>query len=213
MSLTLHAFPPSPRAFKVLFALNQIEIPYDLRIVNLIKGEQNTPAHKALNPNGRMPVIDDDGFVLWESNAILEYLSAKKPQAGLLPDEPKARANVTKWLFWESAHWDPACAIFAYERFVKAIFGRGVPDPKEIERGEQLIGRLAPVLDGVLSEHRYVAGERLSVADIALGSSLVMAEPAKFPLEPYRNIQRWKADIAGLPGWKKAAEIRDGFVP
>lgn len=213
MSLVLHAFPPSPRAFKVLFALHQLEISYDLKVVNLLKGEQNAPGHKALNPNGRMPVIDDGGFVLWESNAILEYLAAKKPEAGFLPEEPKARANVTKWLFWESAHWDPACAIFTYERFVKGIFGRGAPDPKEIERGEQSMARLGPVLDGALHEHRYVAGERPSVADIALGASLVMAEQAQFPLEPYRNIQRWKTELAGLPGWKKAAEIRDSFVP
>lgn len=213
MSLTLHAFPPSPRAFKVLIALHQLEIPYDLKIVNLIEGEQNTPEHKALNPNGRMPVIDDGGFVLWESNAILEYLASKKPEAGLLPDEPKACANVTKWMFWESAHWDPACAVFAYERFVKALFGRGQPDPKEIERGEQSMDRLGPVLDGALGEHRYVASDRLSTADIALGSSLVMAEAGQFPLEPYRNIQRWKADIANLAGWKRAAQIRDSFIP
>lgn len=212
MSLTLHAFPPSPRAFKVLVALHQLEIPYDLKIVNLIKGDQNKPEHKALNPNGRMPVIDDGGFVLWESNAILEYLASKKPQAGLLPDDPKARANVTKWMFWESAHWDPACAVFAYERFVKTLFGRDAPDSKEIERGEQSMGRLGPVLDGALGEHRYVAGDRLSLADIALGSSLVMAEAGQLPIESYRNIQRWKADIANLPGWKKAAQIRDGFV-
>lgn len=213
MSLTLHAFPPSPRAFKVLVALHQLEIPYDLKIVNLIKGDQNKPEHKALNPNGRMPVIDDGGFVLWESNAILEYLASKKPQAGLLPDDPKARANVTKWMFWESAHWDPACAVFAYERLVKTLFGRGAPDSKEIERGEQLMGRLGPVLDGALGEHRYVAGDRLSLADIALGSSLVMADAGQFPIEPYRNIQRWKADIANLAGWKTAAQIRDSFMP
>ena len=91
MSLKLHVFPPSPRAFKVLFAANQLGVDYDLQFINLFKGEQNSPEYRALNPHGRMPTLEDDGFVLWESNAIVNYLASKKPEAGLLPHDDKER--------------------------------------------------------------------------------------------------------------------------
>src|SRR5437660_9116407 len=77
MSLKLYVFPPSPRAFKVLLAAHQLGIDYELRLVDLTKGDQKAPSFLSLNPNARMPVLDDDGFILWESNAIVEYLASK----------------------------------------------------------------------------------------------------------------------------------------
>jgi glutathione S-transferase len=100
-----------------------------------------------------------------------------------------------KWQFWDSAHWDPACAIFAFENYVKQLFQRGEPDAGEIARGEEMFARLAPVLDGELQKHRYVAGEALTLADFSLGAMNYIAEHAKFPLESYRGIQRWAADL------------------
>ncbi len=72
-----------------------------------------------------MPVIEEDGWTLWESNAIVQYLATRKWDAGLLPRDERARADVTRWLFWDSAHWDQACAILRSSRnFVKGFFGR-----------------------------------------------------------------------------------------
>jgi len=208
MSLTLHAFPLSPRSFKVLWAANHLEIPFALQLCDFAKGDQGTPGFLALNPNGRAPVLEDDGYVLWESNAIVEYLAALKPDAGLLPEEPRARLAVTKWLYWDCAHWDPAGAIFAFERVVKPLFGRGEPDPSEIDRGTLLFERVGKVLDGELGRHRYVAGPLLTVADIALGSLLCIADQAAFPIENFRNIQRWKTDIGSLPSWAKTVALQ-----
>src|SRR6185295_5574941 len=207
MTIKLHVFPLSPRAFKVLFAANQLGIDYEMVFVDFTKQAQKTPGFTALNPNQRMPVLEDDGYVLWESNAIVQYLASLKPQSGLLPADLKARMTAVKWQFWESAHWDPACAIFMFERVVKPLFGRGEASASEIARGEELLGRLAPVLDAALQKTRYVAGETLTVADISLGAAVVSADQAKMPLEPYRGIQRWRTDLAALPGWIKAAAL------
>ena len=125
MTLKLHVFPLSPRAFKVLWCANHLGLNYQIAPVDFTKGTNKTPAFLALNPNARMPVLEDDGFVLWESNAIVNYLSAKNPEAGLLPAEPRARAMIEQWQFWDSCHWDPAGAIFVYERVVKPLFGMG----------------------------------------------------------------------------------------
>lgn len=208
MTIKLHVFPFSPRGFKVLFAANHLGIDYEMVFVDLAKQAQKAPGFAALNPNMRMPVLEDGEYKLWESNAIVQYLAEMKPQSGLLPKDVKARLAAVKWQFWESSHWDPACAVFMFERVVKGLFGLGEPSEAELERGNQLFARLAPVLDGELDKHRYLAGETLTVADISLGSTLARAEQAQFPLEPYRAIQRWHADLKSLPGWQKTMAIQ-----
>jgi glutathione S-transferase len=208
MTLKIYAFPMSPRSFKVLWAANHLDIPFELKFVDFTKNAQSEAAYLAINPNGRAPAIDNGGYVLWESNAIIEYLASLKPEAGLLPQDTKSRLNVTKWLYWESAHWDPACAIFAFERVVKALFNRGEPVQAEIDRGTQMFERIGKVLDGALAEHRYIAGEKFTVADISLGASMCIADQANFPIENYRHILRWKTEITALPSWTKASALR-----
>lgn len=207
MTIKLHVFPLSPRGFKVLFAANHLEIDYQMAFVDFTKQDQKTPSFTALNPNQRMPVLEDDGFVLWESNAIVQYLASLRPQSGVLPADLKARMTAVKWQFWETAHFDPACAIFMFERVVKPLFGRGEASKSELDRGEELMARLCPVLDAALQKTRYVAGDTLTVADISLGATLVSADQAKMPVEPYRGIQRWRTELAALPGWIKAASL------
>jgi glutathione S-transferase len=205
MSLKLYAFPLSPRSFKVLWAANHFGVDYEFRLVDFTKGAQRAPEFLALNPNGRAPVLEHDGYALWESNAIVEYLASLK---GALPQDTKARLAVTKWLYWESAHWDPACAIFAFERVVKALFNRGEPVQSEIDRGTEAFSRIAPVLEGTLAKHRYIAGETFTVADLALGASMAIAAQARFPLDECRAIQRWKADLKALPSWTKTVAMQ-----
>lgn len=208
MTIRIHAFPRSPRGFKVLWASNQLAIDYELIFVDLTKGEQKKPDFLALNPNGRMPVLEEDGFVLWESNAIVQYLATKKPESGLLPLDERKRAGVSRWQFWESTMWDPACAALIFERFVKGLFGGGEADPVEVEKGLQRFNATAQVLNGQLDKHRYVCGDTLTAADISLGAPLTMAEPAQLPLESYRAIQRWAADLRSLPSWDKTVAMQ-----
>lgn len=207
MSLKLYVFPPSPRAFKVLLTAHHIGIDYELRMVDLSKAEQKTPAFTALNPNQRMPVLEEGGFALWESNAIIEYLASKKE--GWLPRETRDRLALTKWLYWDSNHWDPTCAIFVFERLVKPFFGLGETSTAEIARGEELFKRLASVLNGELEKHRFVRGDALTIADFSIGSSLCVAERVGYPLEDFRAIQRWHADLKALPAWQKTASLSE----
>src|SRR4030088_595403 len=97
---------------------NHLGIDYALHIVDLSKGEQKAPHYAALNPNMRMPTLRDGDYVLWESNAICQYLAAKKPDSGLLPKDENARLDVTRWQFWALAHWHPTCAVFSSEDVV-----------------------------------------------------------------------------------------------
>ena len=152
-----------------------------------------------------MPVLEEDGFSLWESNAIVQYLATKKPEMGLPPKDERARADVSRWMFWESAHWDPACAILVWERLVKGMFGRGAPDPVEVEKGLAQFHRNAKVLDEHLKGRKFLCGDRLTIADFSVGAVMIMAERAQFPLEDYPQIRRWYASLAALPAWQRHA--------
>ena len=209
MSLKIHAFPVSPRSFKVLCFAHHIGIDYELKFVDLTQGAQSRPEFAALNLNKRAPVLEEDGFSLWESNAIIHYLAVKKPDAGLLPQDERGRADVLRWMFWESTTWDPACATLVYERFVKAAFGRGAPDPAEVEKGLGRFHQAAAVLDAHLKNSRFVCGAQLTVADFALGADLIMTVPAQLPLEDYAEIRRWYAALAELPAWKKTLAMQN----
>jgi len=207
MTIKLHGFPLSPRAFKVFFAAHQIGVPFEFVMVNFATGDNRTPGYTRMNPNQRMPVLEDDGYFLWESNAIVQYLAALKPESGYLPADLKDRMTAVKWQFWEANHWDPAAAIFMFERVVKKLFNLGETDPNEIRRGEALFARLGPVLDGQLGATRYVAGDRMTVADLSLAADFVSADQAQMPLGEYRHINRWIAEMRATSGWAKAAAM------
>jgi glutathione S-transferase len=204
MSIELYVFPPSPRAFKVMALANHLGLDWTPHIIDLPKGEQKTPQYEAINPNMRMPTLKDGGYVLWESNAILQYLAAKKPESGLLPRDERGRLDVTRWQFWDLAHWDPTCAIFAFEYVVKPFVLRaGEPDQAAIAKGTEAFHRAAKVLDGQLKGKKFVTGDTLTVADFSLGAPMKLADMAHYPLAPYGEIKRWYATLSALPAWQK----------
>ena len=208
MSVVIHAFPPSLRSFKVLLAAEHLGIDYRLQFLNLAAGEQRTPELTRLNVNQRAPVLVDRDDVLWESNAILDYLGALEPEAEFVPTELGPRLQVANWLYWEAAHWDPACVPFVFERLVKEILGLGPPNEAEIARATALFERVAKVLDGVLGAQRYVAGDRLTAADFAVVAPLCDAERAGFPMGGYASVGRWLAEMQTLLAWNRAIAMQ-----
>ncbi|HVY82068.1 MAG TPA: glutathione S-transferase family protein [Steroidobacteraceae bacterium] len=204
MALKLHVFPPSPRAFKVIALAAYLRLDYETCLVDFAKGTHKTPEFTRLNPNQKMPVLEDDGFVLWEANAILQYLAAKRPESGVLPADPVKRVRVTQWQFWDLAHWEPACALVIFERLVKPSFGLGAEDAAKVAEGMEKLARVAPVLDGQLARSRFVVGEEPTVADFSLGAPLITQPFSRFPLDQYPNILRWYKSLTELPGWSKS---------
>jgi glutathione S-transferase len=182
MSIEIYAVPPSPRAFKAIAVANHLGLDVTIRPLDFFKGEHKTPEYAALNPNMLMPTLKDGDFVLWESNAIMQYLAGKKPQSGLLPTDERGRLDVTRWQFWDLAHWDPAVAALLIETFVKPkILGSNDIDEAAIVRGTEQFNRAAAVLDGHLKGRNYIVGDALTLADFAIGAPLNYAGQGCFP--------------------------------
>jgi glutathione S-transferase len=201
--MKLYVLPPSPRAFKVIALNNHLGIECEMHIVDLARGDQLTPEYIRMNPNKKMPVLEDNGFVLWESNAILFYLASQKPQSGLWPSEVKGQAEVLRWLAWESAHWDAeSCGMVGYEKVSKGVLGLGSPDPAFIKRGEENFARFATVLNNSLKGRKWLASDNLTIADFSIGAWIPAAQRLQLPIANYQEIQRWFDQLASLPAWR-----------
>lgn len=203
--MRLYHHPYSFNARRAVLTALHLEAPVELVFVDLQKGEQRQPQFLQLNPNHRVPVLEDDGFVLWESYAIMQYLADKIPGQTLYPTETRARADVNRWLFWCSQHFSPAVGVLNWEHVIKGMLGLGAADPAEVRRGEQLMREYGGVLDAHLSGRDWICGDALSLADIAIAVPLAATVPAKLPVGDLSNVQRWLATMQSLDAWKRTA--------
>ena len=208
--MKLYLFPPSPRVLGIVALKNHLALGCEVQSIDLGRGDQLTPQYVALNPNKKMPTLEDDGFVLWESNAILFYMAAKRPDAGLWPSDLRGRAEVLRWLAWESAHWDAeSWGMVVFEKASKAVLGLGPPDLAFIARGEQNFARFAAVLNDSLKAKTWLIGERLMIADFSVAGFAPLAERMALPVEKFPEIVRWYKGLATLPAWQDALTAKD----
>jgi glutathione S-transferase len=200
--MKLYGFPPSPNTRKVQAVAAHIGAPVEFEFVDITKGKQRTPEFLAINPNGRTPVLVDGQFKLWESNAIMQYLAGTKKNS-LWPEDARTRADITRWQFWQVAHWHEGCGGFLWENMVKKFLGLGETDPVALKKAEEAFHRDAPMLDTHLAKQQYLVDGAPTLADFSVGSYLQYAAPANLPLERYPNIRTWYARIEALPAWRE----------
>jgi glutathione S-transferase len=174
----------SGNSYKVRLLLSQLGIPCEVIEVDILKGESRTAEFLKLNPNGRTPVLDDNGFVLAESNAILAYLGRGTK---FLPDDRQRWALVFQWLFFEQYSHEP---YIATSRFLL----QHRPDSPERAAAIELRreGGLAAleVMDGHLSKNDFFVGD-YSIADIALFAYTHVSHEGGFPLDHFPKIRAW----------------------
>lgn len=203
MSITLHHFPQSPNAFKVLLVLHHLRLDYAEEIVDLTQGGTHTPEYMKLNPNALMPTLVDGDFVLWESNAIILYL-AERQGSDLLPTGLRQKADVHRWLSWQLAHWSQALGPLTFEALAPHFIPGYQRDEASYQRGMTNLKRYAPVLDAHLKDRKYMVADRLTLADFAVASPMVHWRLARIPLEEFENLQAWYSRLEALEAWKKA---------
>jgi glutathione S-transferase len=126
--MKLYLFPAG-RAVSVLSLKNYLGIDCEVQRLDFKQGDQLQSEYAKLNPNKKMPTLEDEGFVLWESNAILFYIAGKHPEKRLWPSDLKGQADVVRWFAWENAHWDAeSVGMVSFEKGSKVVMGLGAAD-------------------------------------------------------------------------------------
>ena len=189
--LTVYAFS-TPNSVKVPVALEELGLAYELRSVNIRKGEQKAPAYLALNPNGKVPLLVDGDLVLSESAAILIHLAEKAGR--LLPSDAVGRARVFEWLMIQMAGTGPAFGQSGY--WQKLASERNEP---AIARYQGEADRLADLIDSHLSQNEWFAVNDYTIADIAHFGWFWRREFAGVSFANRPNLARWYAAMEARP--------------
>jgi len=203
--LDVYAFA-TPNGIKVPIALEELGLDYALHGINVRKGEQKAPDFVALNPNAKVPVLVDGDLVLTESAAILVYLAEKTGK--LLPASGEGRARVFEQLFFHASGLGPA---FGQSGFFQRQAAE--PQPRAIERFSTEARRTLGVLDGVLANLRFVAGDTFTIADIAHFGWLWRREFAGIGFDDAPNVARWYAEVDARPAVQRAVARVNTLIP
>jgi len=182
--ITIYGDPISGNCLKVKWTAERLGVAFTWVDVDIMQGESRTPAFLAMNPAGQVPVVVlADGRPLAQSNAILLHLAEGSE---LIPTDAYDRARMLEWLFWEQYTHEPSVAV---ARFQMKYLGkrREELDPKLLQRGEVALRRLDQGLEG----RKYLAGDALSLADIALVAYTRMAHDGGFILADYPAVEAW----------------------
>jgi len=192
----------TPNGHKVSIALEELGLPYALRVLDLSAGEQKAPEFLTINPNGRIPAIvdhDADDFAVFESGACLIYLAEKTGR--LMPADTKGRSRVLQWLMFQMGGIGPMMGQ-------ANVFFRYFPDkiPAVIDRYQGEVKRLFRVLDGHLKAHEYLAGE-YSIADIANWAWVRTHRWSGVEMEDLPHLMRWRDAIRARPAVQRGIEM------
>ena len=201
--MRLYHHPFSSNARRAVMTTLELGTPIELVLVDLPKREQRQPAFLARNPMGRVPVLEDGSVILPESHAIMLYLVAQAAGQTLYPSDLAGQAQVNRWMFWCSAHFQPAISVLNWELFVKKVAGLGEPDPAEIARGERLVQEVASLLDSHLASREWVAGNNMTLADLSIATPLMTMKQAKLPVAQFKHLQSWFARMQGRESWQR----------
>jgi glutathione S-transferase len=202
----LYYHPFSSNARRVTMVADHLGIKLDLVETNLASADDRRRLNE-VNSNGKIPVLLDDGFVLTESCAIMQYLADSKPGQTLYPADPLARADVNRWLFWSSQHFAPAIGVIVWQNVWKKIVEGTDPDLVELARGTRELERFAAVLDAHLAGRQWLCGDALTLADYAVAAPLMYVERGRVPVAQYPHLQAWFARVRELPAWRHTEPV------
>lgn len=204
MTMTLWGRLSSANVQKAVWALEEVGVEYRQIDKGGKFGGLDEPAYRALNPNGLVPTLEDGNVTVWESHAIVRYLSAEYASGLLWPVEPQDRAVVDQWTDWAATTFQPAW-IGVYAQLVRL--------PKDQQNPEVLAANLAranglyAILDRQLAKTPYVAGENFTYADIVIGVSMYRWTTMGIELLDRPHLDAWHKRLTARPAYVKAVEV------
>lgn len=194
---------PKSSAGRCFLMLEECGLSYKHMPLDMSQKEHKAEAFLKLNPNGKVPCIMDDDFVLWESAAIVQYLAQKhKPE--MLGTSLQEKALVQQWSFWTMTEAQPPMIDILIQNYF-------VPEDKRdtalIARREAQLPNLFAVLENELKNKKFLVGNSYTVADLMVGSAINVAMKLHINLAAFPNIKSWMAELQGRPAWRKLAEM------
>ena len=188
--MRLYDYGPSPNCYKVRLLLAQLGTEYERVPVDIFGGDTLTDEYAAINPSRRVPVLEtDDGEYLIESGAILLHLAEG---SSFLPDDPTARAQVYRWLFFEQS------SIYPTVGGLRFLVGTGRIDAENAPKGPSV--QALKVLENHLSEHDFLVGDSYTLADLALFGYVHVADEGGIEMDRFPAVQRWLDRVREQPG-------------
>jgi len=204
MALKIYGVARS-RTFRTLWMAKELGLDYEHIKVDFATGETRTPAHLALNPNAHIPVIDEDGFVLWESMAINLYLAKKHSLGRLYPSRLEDEARAWQWSFWGMTEVERPVLTALFNR---AILPEDERDAAAADAAERTLGPPLKVLDGALGRSENLLGDNFTVADLNVASILSWARPANIDISPFPKVAEWLKNCAERPAARAARQLQ-----
>ena len=204
MALKIYGIPRS-RAFRTLWMAKELGLEYENIPIDMAKGETRSHDYLQVNPNGHIPAIDDDGFVLCESMAINLYLAKKHSPASLYPARLEDEARAWQWSFWGMTEIERPLLTALFHR---ALLPEDKRDAALADQCEKELGRPLMVLDSVVAATPYLLGEHFTVADLNVASILSWARPARIDFSPVPKAADWLKRCAERPAARAARDLQ-----
>lgn len=196
---------PRSRAFRTLWLAKELGLDYDNVMVDFATGETRQQPYLAINPNGHVPAIDDNGFVLWESMAINLYLAKKHGLGTLYPKRLEDEARCWQWSLWGMTEFERHVLTAMFNR---AIYPEDKRDTAAADAAEKELQHPLGVLDGAVSGSQYLIGDDFTVADLNVASILSWARPARIDFGPFPKAADWLQRCALRPAARAARELQ-----
>lgn len=210
MSLEVYVFPPSPFSRALLFFLEDVQIRYKQKTINLRRGENKSAEFAAINPTLKTPAIREGEFCLGETTAILRYLAIKEEKYSYYPEDLEQRAQYDFWLEFVVQNVVPFSRELVWQRHLFPAVGRAVSADLE-ERAEQNLKRSLQMISEQLKKNNYICGDDVSLADFLLTPSIDWHKDAKFELGEFAGLEEWLSRMTSRSSWKTVEEVLQRF--
>ena len=208
--------PTSARTQKVLLALAELRLDYELVLASATMGPQgsvfkggqpfgvvDTPGYRAMNPNGTIPTLDDNGFVLWESNAIVQYLGMKYAPEAFYGGDIETFASASRWMLWENNQLIPPMQLYVRHTFRLPDDKR---DPAVAAEARERLEREFAIVDGQLGKTRFIAADRWTMGDIPMAIRVHRWHLLGLAPAAMSNIARYYQELRARPAFAAIAD-------
>jgi glutathione S-transferase len=196
--LTIWGHQNAPNVRKVIWTCDELGIAYERKDIGGPFGGTGSDQYRAMNPNGRIPTIDHDGFILWESHAIMRYLVAIAGGQSLVPADPQGQAQVNQWMDWQLAHLGHAIRALV---LLVLKPGDTIPSPAQIDAARSEVLGLLAILEIALADRNWILGEYFTLADIPLAINYNMWKVLAPDHEGFPALETWYTRILARPSY------------